>query len=157
MSRFGWAGLLPFLAGCLLQSPFDGTWLFHVEYQPSKVSGTCEATWDSTVTWAGTDDMFVDIYTTTDDEVVVFFEQALKGEVDGREFEAKAETVKVTGDRQYGERLEMRAEVDDDDELAGKVTWTEIVRVATSTESCEMVHAFRAERTDSDPDRYVRE
>ena len=140
-------------AGC---SPFDGTWLFHVDYQPSAVNGTCVEDWDSSVVWQGTDDMFVDIYTTSDHELVVMFEQYLKGEPDGTSFKVSSESIQITDDLQQGDRVEMRADLEGGT-LSGKVTDTSITRHVDSTESCEVSHKFKAERSSSNPDRYAQD
>ena len=83
------------LLGCA--SWVDGTWLFAVD-QNVDLGGTCaeDATYGQTD--IGPSYMLVDIFEAADGSVVVFFDDLLDGERDGKSFSADAEELVTFSD-----------------------------------------------------------
>lgn len=139
--------------GCM-PSPFDGTWLFFVDMEPTAETGTCMEGVEDTTTYDGTYNMLVDIYTTDDGGIVVLMEEALYGMVDGSTFDAGFEYVETDEGEVYSEGYDVDG-TRDGATLSGSITSWYTYTDGTNTEDCSSTWSYTAERNASDGDRYL--
>jgi len=145
-------------SGCFA-SPYDGTWLFLIDYEPGDVSGDCvNNNADYTVSYEGTSNMLVDIYTTKADGIVVLFSDSLYGTFDSSGFEAESEQTYQYSSNGYSE-AERDGYVMEATKTASLLEG-EIQQFYNSADSdgysydCETTYEFTAERIASSQNKY---
>ena len=141
------------LGGCT--SPYDGTWMFIIDPEPSDYSGDCKDDADTKV--EDNSGTLVDIYSTPANGIVVLFGQALYGEYDGSGFDAEyEETYRYSNSGYtYASKEGMIMSVDrSGSTLEGTVTDWQEVNDDGDVYQCAIDFDFTAERIASTSGRY---
>lgn len=146
-------------SGCLA-SPYDGTWLFLVDYEAKDVEGDCapDPDADYTTEYQGTSNTLVDIYTTPNSGIVVLFGDALYGTYDGSSFEAESEQQQETSTSGYSEAWRQGYQMEGD--RSGALLTGEVVQFYEEADSdgnsylCASTWEYSAERVTSGSGKY---
>ena len=145
--------------GCL-SGPYDGTWLFMLDNSSADAKGDCEPDPDADyeVSYEGTSNALVDIYTTPDSGIVVLFGDALYGSYEGSSFDAESEQLEETRNGDYAEAYRQGYVMDGT--VAGGVMEGEIEQFYEAADNdgysydCSTTFEYTAERVTSGSSRY---
>lgn len=144
-----------FLAGSVLTgcgNPFVGTWLFQFSKEPQR-EGSCAEDPDE-VEYQGTQNRWVDILGGEGDNVVVFFDQALAGTVDGDSLDASWEGYTEQPTYREESSIDLSAALADD-ALSGKVTYSTAFTKGSIVVDCRLTYDLKAARLETDQDDYA--
>lgn len=139
------------LIGCFGAEQFDGTWLFSFDAQADYGGDCAPDPEDAVYTYTGTNNSWVDIYTTGGGGLVVLIDQALTGEAEGSTFSASWSQDYEEGDYSSHDEIGIEAELAAG-ELTGEVKWLEATASGEDLYSCETTGSFTAWKSTTGPD-----
>ena len=147
--------LILMFAACSVFQPLDGTWLFQFE-RDSSLSGDCagDDSGGAETTYEGTNDMWVDAYTITGNQIVIVLGVPLVGTLTGANVEASHETGYESGGVDESESTVLEASLAGGT-MEGTVTTEEKWSAGSDSYRCTRVQKFTASRATSSPDSYA--
>lgn len=149
--------LLAGTTACSSSGKLEGTWLFRIDLN-SEVEGDCagDDTGGGTITYDGTNDMWVDIYRTGSGGLVVFLNAPLVGEYDGGELTASWQQTATYNDQTDTEKVQLTGSLDGG-LMSGTIVATEESTGPDDTYTCTTRYTYDAFKNLSDPDDYASE
>ncbi len=147
--------LILLFAACSVFQPLDGTWLFQFERE-SSFSGDCaeDDSGGAETTYSGTNDMWVDAYTVSGNQVVIVLGDPLIGTLNGGNVEVSHETGYESGGVDESESTLLEASLAGGT-MEGTVTSEQKWSGGSDEYRCTSVQKFTASRATSSPDSYA--